>query len=126
MDLVEQLAHTTAQRLMLGLREIGILGLARLALALDAAGGADAYAALSADAGPQRRYTSFLRVLTGRVPIALGTRAAAFAPVASPSLLIVWDDGDESLAEPHAPGWHAREVLALRSQLTGASLLAGG
>ena len=100
--------------------------LARVAAALDAAGGADAYAALSADAGPQRRYTSFLRVLTGRVPIALGTRAAAFAPVASPSLLILWDDGDESLAEPHAPGWHAREVLALRSQLTGASLLAGG
>jgi primosomal protein N' (replication factor Y) len=100
--------------------------LARVGAALDAAGGADAYATLSADAGPQRRYSAFLRVLTGRVPIALGTRAAAFAPVASPSLLILWDDGDESLAEPHAPGWHAREVLALRSQLTGASLLAGG
>ena len=100
--------------------------LARVASALDAQGGADAYATLSADAGPQRRYSAFLRVLTGRVPIALGTRAAAFAPVVSPSLLILWDDGDESLAEPHAPGWHAREVLALRSQLTGASLLAGG
>ena len=100
--------------------------LARVAAALDAEGGADAYAALSADAGPQRRYTSFLRVLTGRVRIALGTRAAAFAPVVDPALLILWDDGDESLAEPHAPGWHAREVLALRSHLSGASLLAGG
>jgi len=100
--------------------------LARVAAALDAEGGAEAYAALSADAGPQRRYSAFLRVLTGRVPIALGTRAAAFAPVPSPSLLILWDDGDESLAEPHAPGWHAREVLALRSHLTGASLLVGG
>lgn len=100
--------------------------LARVAAALDGAGGGDAYAALSADAGPQRRYSAFLRVLTGRVPIALGTRAACFAPVASPSLFILWDDGDESLAEPHAPGWHAREVLALRSHLTGASLLVGG
>lgn len=99
---------------------------ARVASALDAAGGADAYACLTADAGPQRRFASFLRVLTGHVPIALGTRAAAFAPVASPTLLLLWDDGDESLAEPHAPGWHAREVLALRSHLTGASLLVGG
>ena len=100
--------------------------LARVAAALDAEGGAQAYAVLAADAGPQRRYTAFLRVLTGRVPIALGTRAAAFAPVPDPSLLILWEDGDESLAEPHAPGWHAREVLALRSHLTGASLLVGG
>jgi primosomal protein N' (replication factor Y) (superfamily II helicase) len=100
--------------------------LARVSAALDDEGGAGAYAVLAADAGPQRRYTAFLRVLTGRVPIALGTRAAAFAPVGSPSLLILWDDGDESLSEPHAPGWHAREVLALRSQLTGSSLLVGG
>lgn len=100
--------------------------LARVAAALDQAGAAKAYATLSADAGPQRRYSAYLRVLTARVPIALGTRAAAFAPVASPSLFILWDDGDESLAEPHSPGWHAREVLALRAHLTGASLLVGG
>lgn len=100
--------------------------LGRVAAALDAEGGAECYAALSADAGPQKRYSAFLRVLTGRVPIALGTRAAAFAPVVDPALLILWDDGDESLAEPHAPGWHAREALALRAHLTGASLLAGG
>lgn len=100
--------------------------LMHVSAALDAAGGRDAYATLAADSGPQRRYSAFLRVLTGRVPIALGTRAAAFAPVMSPSLLILWDDADESLAEPHAPGWHAREVLALRSHLTGASLLVGG
>ena len=100
--------------------------LARVASALDQAGAAKAYATLSADAGPQRRYAAYMRVLTGRVPIALGTRAAAFAPVESPALFILWDDGDESLAEPHAPGWHAREVLALRAHLTGASLLVGG
>lgn len=100
--------------------------IARIATALDATVGRSAYSTLTADMGPQRRYTEFLKVLTGRVPIALGTRAAAFAPVADPALLILWDDGDESLAEPHAPGWHAREVLALRSQMTGASLIVGG
>jgi primosomal protein N' (replication factor Y) len=100
--------------------------IARIAAALDATVGRSAYSTLTADMGPQRRYTEFLKVLTGRVPIALGTRAAAFAPVSDPALLILWDDGDESLAEPHAPGWHAREVLALRSQMTGASLIVGG
>ena len=98
----------------------------RIAAALDATVGRSAYSTLTADMGPQRRYTEFLKVLTGRVPIALGTRGAAFAPVSDPALLLLWDDGDESLAEPHAPGWHAREVLALRSQMTGASLIVGG
>lgn len=100
--------------------------IARIATALDATVGRSAYSTLTADMGPQRRYTEFLKVLTRRVPIALGTRGAAFAPVADPTLLLLWDDGDESLAEPHAPGWHAREVLALRSQMTGASLIVGG
>lgn len=99
---------------------------ARIASALDAVAGRGTYATLTADAGPQRRYTEFLKVLTGRVPIVVGTRAAVFAPVADPALLILWDDGDESLAEPHAPGWHAREVLALRSQHSGAALIVGG
>ncbi|MDP4689794.1 MAG: hypothetical protein NWS04_04590 [Candidatus Nanopelagicales bacterium] len=100
--------------------------LARVDVALASALGADAYAVLSADLGPQRRYAQFLRILTGRVRVVLGTRAAVFAPVVDPALLIIWDDGDESFAEPHAPGWHAREVLALRSHISGAALLVGG
>lgn len=99
---------------------------ARICTALDGAAGRHAYAVLTADVGPQRRYTEFLKVLTGRVPIVVGTRAAVFAPMSNTALLILWDDGDESLAEPHAPGWHAREVLALRAQSTGASLIVGG
>ena len=99
---------------------------ARMGAALDDIVGHAAYATLTADMGPQRRYTEFLKVGTGRVPIVLGTRAAAFAPVQDAALLILWDDGDESLAEPHAPGWHAREVLALRAQSSGASLILGG
>lgn len=91
-----------------------------------ALGGAGRHAVLSADLGPQRRYAEFLRVLTGRVRVVVGTRAAAFAPVVDLGLLISWDDGDESLSEPHSPGWHAREILALRSHLSGAALVAAG
>lgn len=100
--------------------------IARVSGALDTLVGRSAYATLTADVGPQRRYSEFLKVLTGRVRVVLGTRAAAFAPLPDPALLILWDDGDESLAEPHAPGWHAREVLALRAQSSDASLIVGG
>ncbi len=81
---------------------------------------------LTADAGPQRRYAAFLRLVTGRSRIAIGTRGACFAPVPERSVLCIIDDGEETLVEPHAPGWHAREVLALRSHLHGAPLIAGG
>ncbi len=88
--------------------------------------GDDAHVLLTAQLGPQRRYANFLRAVTGRVRIVLGTRAAAFAPVVDPALLMIWDDGDDSYDEPHAPYWHAREVLALRAHLSEASLVAGG
>lgn len=88
--------------------------------------GDDAHVTLTAQLGPQRRYANFLRAATGRTRVVLGTRAAVFAPVIDPSLLVIWDDGDDSHDEPHAPYWHAREVLALRAHLSGASLVAGG
>lgn len=99
---------------------------ARLDAALRERIGADAFVTLTAQLGPQRRYANFLRAATGRVRVVLGTRAAAFAPIVDPALLILWDDGDDSLDEPHAPYWHAREVLALRAHQSGASLLCGG
>jgi primosomal protein N' (replication factor Y) len=58
--------------------------------------------------------------------VVVGTRAAVFAPVTALGLVVVWDDGDEALAEPHAPGWHAREVAALRSVAEDASLVVAG
>ncbi len=100
--------------------------LARVDAALRTRLGDEAHVTLSAQLGPQRRYANFLRAATGRTRIVLGTRAAAFAPVLDPALLLIWDDGDDSLDEPHAPYWHAREVLALRSHLSGASLVVGG
>ena len=47
--------------------------------------------------------------------VAIGTRAAAYAPVADLGLVAVWDDGDDLLAEPRAPYPHTREVLLLRA-----------
>ena len=78
---------------------------------------------LTADLGPAPRYRAFLRILRGEARVVVGTRAAAFAPIHDLGLLVIWDDGDDLHAEPHAPYWHAREVLALRALHTGASVV---
>ncbi|UIJ34141.1 primosomal protein N' [Allobranchiibius sp. GilTou73] len=81
---------------------------------------------LTASQGPQARYTAFLKLLRGHVRCVVGTRAAAFAPVADLGLVAWWDDGDDLLAEPRAPYPHVREVLRLRAEHEGAGLLSGG
>ena len=88
--------------------------------------GADGYARLEAGLGPAARYRAFLRLLRGTARVAIGTRAAAFAPVRDLGLAVLWDDGDDLHAEPRAPYPHVREVLALRSTQQRAGLLVGG
>lgn len=81
---------------------------------------------LTADQGPQARYTAFLTVLRGHVRVVVGTRAAAFAPVRDLGLVAWWDDGDDLHAEPRAPYPHVREVLRIRAEVEGAALLVAG
>ena len=98
----------------------------RLDAALTAALGPGRHVRLTADQGPQARYTAWLKVLRGHVRVVIGTRAAAFAPVRDLGLVAWWDDGDDLLSEPRAPYHHTGVVLGLRASATGAALLAGG
>lgn len=97
--------------------------LARLVAVVERRFGRGTFAVLSADAGPATRYRNFLATVRGGVRLVLGTRAAAFAPVHDLGLIALWDDGNDAWAEPHAPYWHAREVVALRAHLAGCGLL---
>lgn len=81
---------------------------------------------LSAEQGPQARYTAWLRALRGHVRCVVGTRAAAFAPVRDLGLVGWWDDGDDLHEEPRAPYPQVGEVLTIRAGLTGAALLTAG
>ncbi|WP_235504473.1 primosomal protein N' [Nostocoides sp. Soil756] len=81
---------------------------------------------LTADQGPQARYTAYLKALRGHVPVVVGTRAAAFAPVHALGLVVWWDDGDDLLEEPRAPYPHVREVLLARAEQEGAAVLTAG
>ena len=100
----------------------------RLDAALTAHLGADdgRYVVLTADLRPDERYRRFLAVRRGSVRIVIGTRAAAFAPVADLGLVAIWDDGDDLHAEPRAPYPHVREVLLLRSHLENCAALVAG
>lgn len=88
--------------------------------------GAGRHVALTAAQPAEQRYRSFLAAARGDVPVVLGTRAAAFAPVADLGLVAMWDDGDDLFAEPRAPYPHAREVLLLRATQHDTAVLVGG
>jgi primosomal protein N' (replication factor Y) len=100
--------------------------LGRLDAALRTVLGEGRHVALSAALGPAERYRRFLAAARGQVPVVIGTRAAAFAPVPDLGLVAIWDDGDDLYAEPRAPYPHTREVLLTRAQLAGAGALLGG
>ncbi|MPZ64986.1 MAG: primosome assembly protein PriA [Pseudonocardiaceae bacterium] len=88
--------------------------------------GDDAVVTLAADLGPAERYRRWLAVRRGAVRIVVGTRAAAFAPVADLGLAVLWDDGDDLHAEPRAPYPHTRVVLGQRAAVEGVALLVAG
>jgi primosomal protein N' (replication factor Y) (superfamily II helicase) len=88
--------------------------------------GAGHHVVLRADAGPGPRYRDFLAVSRGTRRIVVGTRSAAFAPVADLGLVAIWDDGDDLYAEQRAPYPHTREVLLLRARLEETAALLGG
>lgn len=102
-------------------RDIDVLLPAVTALIEDSA-----VVALAAGLGPSARYRRWLSVLRGQACVVIGTRSAVFAPVHKLGLVIVWDDGDDSLAEPRAPYPHAREVAMLRAHQLRCAALIGG
>lgn len=81
---------------------------------------------LAAGLGPSARYRRWLSVLRGQGRLVIGTRSAVFAPVERLGLVIVWDDGDDSLAESRAPYPHARDVAMLRAHQLRCAFLIGG
>ncbi len=87
---------------------------------------ADSFVRLGSDSTPHTRYHGFVKARLGRVPVVIGTRAAAYAPVANLGLVVCWDDGDSSLLEQRAPYCHARDVLLLRASAENTAALFAG
>lgn len=116
----EELARAMAATLASGRGALAVLPDGRAAARADAAltallGGTGHHVLLTADAGPEARYRRWLAVSRGSVRAVIGTRAAMFAPVRGLGLAAIWDDGESSHSDDHAPQPHAREVLLLRA-----------
>lgn len=125
----EEIARATAATLASGRGALVVVpdgrAVARVDAALTTLLGEGRHAVLTADAGPEERYRQWLAVRRGSVRAVVGTRAAMFAPVQDLGLVVIWDDGDGSHSEPHAPQPHAREVLQLRATHTRCGFLLG-
>ncbi|MEU4037654.1 primosomal protein N' [Streptomyces collinus] len=126
----EELARAVAATLASGRGALVVVpdgrAAARVDAALTALLGEGRHALLTADAGPEKRYAQWLAVRRGAVRAVVGTRAAMFAPVRDLGLVAIWDDGDDSHSEQHAPQPHARDVLLLRAALDRCAFLLGG
>lgn len=130
LDWAAAIAHAVGVTLRAGRGALVVVAdgrdVARVDAALKEELGEGRHVALTAELGPAERYRRWLAVLRGSARAVVGTRAAMFAPVAGLGLVVLWDDGDDVHAEPHAPYPHPREVLALRAHRTGAAALIGG
>jgi primosomal protein N' (replication factor Y) len=72
---------------------------------------------------PSERYTRYLDVLAGDAKVVIGTRSAVYAPVVDLELLVVVDESDPLLEEPHTPYVHARDVAVIRNSIEGGTLV---
>jgi primosomal protein N' (replication factor Y) len=72
---------------------------------------------------PSERYGRYLDILSGEARIVIGTRAAVYAPVLDLELLIVVDESDPLLEEPHTPYVHARDAAVVRNSIEGGRLV---
>lgn len=76
-------------------------------------------------APPRERWAAWWACRAGQARVAVGTRAAAWLPLAPLGLTVVLDEEDPAHKAPDAPRWHARDLVLERTRREGgASLLA--
>ena len=71
------------------------------------------------------RRGAYLSLLRRERHIAVGTRAAVFAPVADLGLIVVEEESSEAYKSPESPFYDAKVVAGLRSGLEGCDVLFG-
>ena len=76
-------------------------------------------------ASPRERWAAWWACRQGQARLAVGTRTAAWLPLAPLGLAVVVDEEDPAHKSPDAPRWHARDLVLERVRREGgASLLA--
>lgn len=73
----------------------------------------------------KERYEQWLRVRRGLAPVVVGPRSAIFAPLENLGAIIVDEEHESSYKSDRYPCYTALEIAELRSDLSGARLVAG-
>ncbi len=70
---------------------------------------------LTSDISKSERYENYLKIRFTNPQFIVGTRSAIFTPLAANSIILIFNDGDESMYERRFPSWNVRDVAMLRS-----------
>jgi primosomal protein N' (replication factor Y) len=70
---------------------------------------------LTSDIPKSDRYANYLRIRFQKSRFIMGTRSAIFTPLAANSIILIFNDGDESMYERRFPSWNVRDIAMLRS-----------
>jgi primosomal protein N' (replication factor Y) len=76
-------------------------------------------------ASPRERWAAWWACRQRQARVAVGTRAAAWLPVAPLGLAVVVDEEDPAHKSPDAPRWHARDLVLERVRREGGAALLG-
>ncbi len=68
----------------------------------------------------------WLKIKGGESRVVLGTRAAIFAPLENPGLIIIDEEGDFAYKQDQVPHYHARETALKRAGIDNAQVILGG
>jgi len=83
-------------------------------------------AVIHSDDPPAARYGAYVAAMRGDAPLVLGTRPVVFTPVPNLGALAVWDDGNSSYEEQHAPYPQVLAVAAMRAERENSNVVIGG
>ena len=70
---------------------------------------------LSSDSSKSDRYGNYLKIRFENSKLIIGNRSAIFTPLAVNSIIMIYNDGDESFYERRFPSWNVRDIAMLRS-----------
>lgn len=70
---------------------------------------------LSSDISKSERYSNYLKTRFESPNLIIGNRSAIFTPLASNSIIMIYNDSDESFYERRFPNWNVRDIAMLRS-----------
>ena len=70
---------------------------------------------LTSDMSKSERYANYLKSRFLQSKFICGTRSAIFTPLAPNSIILIFNDGDESMYERRFPSWNVRDIAMLRS-----------